>query len=85
MTIAGLVVAMSVLNFNFFLIAKPLLNATSLKGQAGVIAVVKYVHYFLVFYLELSQPASYFMWKNQPHQNIIDELQEMGLVRFYQD
>ncbi len=66
MTIAGLTVAMFVLNFNFFLIAKPLLTTSSLKGQAGIIALVKYVHYFLVLFLEFSQPTSYFMWKSKP-------------------
>ncbi len=44
MTIIGLLIAMPVLNFNLFVIFKPILTIQTLQAQAGIITVIKYVH-----------------------------------------
>ena len=50
--------------------------------------MIKTVHYLVVFFIELSQPASYFFWKSQPDslaKSIGQNLQEVEIIRFYQE
>lgn len=35
--------------------------------------------------IEFTQPTSYFIWKNESKSSIIQEVQEIGLIRFFQD
>ncbi len=48
--------------------------------------MIKSVHYLVVFILEVSQPASYFFWRNQKEaSDIKDNLHELQLIRYYQE
>ena len=52
----------------------------------GILTLIKLVHYLVVFILEVSQPASYFLWRNQKvAYDIRENLHELQLIRYYQE
>ena len=52
----------------------------------GILTLIKSVHYLVVFILEVSQPASYFFWRNQKlAYDIRENLHELQLIRYYQE
>ena len=56
-----------------------------MKDLAWIISIIKYVHFLIVISIEVTQPTSYFIWKNESKSSIIQEVQEIGLIRFFQD
>lgn len=50
------------------------MNKQNLIGLAYIISIIKYVHFILVMTVELAQPTSYFLWKNESKNSLIQEV-----------
>ena len=85
MALISLLMLTPLLNFNGFMIFRSIITQQNLKDLAWIISIIKYVHFFIVISIEFTQPTSYFIWKNESKSSIIQEVQEIGLIRFFQD